>query len=75
LVVEGQANALDTVEGVSVIRSPRDGDSRIIEEVDAVGSAGDAPILVVTADRRLAGRSQELGARIIGPSSFLAALP
>jgi 8-oxo-dGTP pyrophosphatase MutT (NUDIX family) len=75
LVVEGQANAIDAVEGVSVIRSPRDGDSRIIEQVDAVGSAGAAPIFVVTADRRLAGRAQELGALVIGPSSFLAALP
>lgn len=74
LVVEGQANAVDTVDGVVVIRSPRDGDSRIIEQVDAVGSAVDAPVFVVTADRELSGRAQQLGARVIRPSNFLAAL-
>jgi 8-oxo-dGTP diphosphatase len=74
LVVEGQANALDPVDGLSVIRSPRDGDSRIVEEVGAVSSAGDEPVFVVTADRELSDRVQELGARVIRPNSFLAAL-
>jgi 8-oxo-dGTP pyrophosphatase MutT (NUDIX family) len=74
MVVEGQANAIHTIDGVSVIRSPRDGDSTIVEQVDAAGSTPDAPLFVVTADRELSGRVRELGARVIRPSNFLEAL-
>jgi hypothetical protein len=67
LVVEGQARAVATTEGVRVVSAPGSGDDAI---VDLVGSEpGDRTRVVVTADRELRDRVQRLGASVLGPSA------
>jgi len=70
-VVEGQAKAMPAVAGVSVVRAASDGDSTIVGEVQSAASAGVRPIFVVTADRALGERVEELGAGVIRPGGFL----
>ncbi|MGW6544231.1 NTP pyrophosphohydrolase [Streptomyces massasporeus] len=64
LVVEGAARGVESVPGVRVSSAPGSGDDHIVE---VVASAGDRPVLVITADRELRGRVAELGADVAGP--------
>ncbi|MEU3888410.1 NTP pyrophosphohydrolase [Streptomyces sp. NPDC029041] len=66
LVVEGAARGVESVPGVRVSSAPGSGDDHIVE---VVASAGDRPVLVVTADRELRRRVGELGAEVAGPRS------
>ncbi|MFD9983040.1 NTP pyrophosphohydrolase [Streptomyces massasporeus] len=66
LVVEGAARGVESVPGVRVSSAEGSGDDHIVE---VVASAGDRPVLVVTADRELRGRVAELGADVAGPRS------
>lgn len=66
LVVEGAARGVESVPGVRVASAPGSGDDHIVE---VVASAGDRPVLVITADRELRGRVAELGANVAGPRS------
>ncbi|MDR3069314.1 MAG: hypothetical protein LBU50_07410 [Cellulomonas sp.] len=47
VVVEGQATAVADVDGVDVVRAPRDGDTTVVEVVTRL----DGLAVVVTADR------------------------
>ena len=67
MVVEGAARAggRRRVAGrVEVVAAPGAGDDEIVA---ATARAGDGPRLVVTADRELRGRVDQLGAVTIGP--------
>ncbi|MFF8016732.1 NTP pyrophosphohydrolase [Streptomyces sp. NPDC007929] len=64
LVVEGAARGVESVPGVRVSSAPGSGDDHIVE---VVSSAGDRPVLVITADRELRGRVGSLGADVAGP--------
>ncbi|MEU6470272.1 NTP pyrophosphohydrolase [Streptomyces massasporeus] len=64
LVVEGAARGVESVPGVRVSSAEGSGDDHIVE---VVASAGDRPVLVVTADRELRRRVGELGADVAGP--------
>ncbi|MFD5161713.1 NTP pyrophosphohydrolase [Streptomyces hawaiiensis] len=64
LVVEGAARGVESVPGVRVSSAPGSGDDHIVE---AVASAGDRSVLVITADRELRRRVGELGADVAGP--------
>jgi hypothetical protein len=66
LVVEGAARGVESVPGVRVSSAPGSGDDHIVE---VVASAGDRPVLVLTADRELRRRVGELGAEVTGPRS------
>ncbi|GAA2760984.1 hypothetical protein GCM10010103_00250 [Streptomyces paradoxus] len=66
LVVEGAARGVESVPGVRVSSAPGSGDDHIVE---VVASAGDRPVLVITADRELRRRVGELGADVAGPRS------
>ncbi|MEU7719440.1 NTP pyrophosphohydrolase [Streptomyces tibetensis] len=66
LVVEGAARGVESVPGVRVSSAPGSGDDHIVE---VVASAGERPVLVVTADRELRRRVGELGAEVAGPRS------
>ncbi|WP_031114195.1 hypothetical protein, partial [Streptomyces sp. NRRL S-146] len=66
LVVEGAARGVESVPGVRVSSAPGSGDDHIVE---VVASAGDRPVLVITADRELRGRVADLGADVAGPRS------
>ncbi|HEX6347031.1 NTP pyrophosphohydrolase [Umezawaea sp.] len=65
LVVEGKANGVESVDRVRVVRSPGEGDDRIVEVVRAEGAG--RRTVVVTADRELRRRVTELGAEVVGP--------
>ena len=66
VVVEGAARGVESVPGVRVSSAPGSGDDHIVE---VVASAGDRPVLVITADRELRRRVGELGADVAGPRS------
>ena len=70
LVVEGAAGGTSGVPGVRVVSAPGSGDDRIVE-LTALARAADPGrhCLVVTADRGLRARVQELGAEVAGPRS------
>ncbi|OLR94309.1 NUDIX domain-containing protein [Actinokineospora bangkokensis] len=70
LVVEGQAKGIGSVEGVVVVDSPGEGDDEIVAQAEA-----NAPCWVVTADRGLKARCQDVGAQILGPRWLLDRLP
>lgn len=73
LVLEGKAKA-----GVKagrdlhlrVVHAPRDGDSAIIDEVDRSVTAGHR-VVVITADRVLGTRAENLGGRTMSPGWLL----
>ncbi|MEV8017188.1 NTP pyrophosphohydrolase [Streptomyces sp. NPDC086554] len=66
LVVEGQARGVESVPGVRVDSAPGSGDDRIVE---IVAESPDRPRVVVTADRELRLRVEELGGVCLGPRS------
>lgn len=67
-VVEGQARdvADAAADGVRVVRAPDAGDDAIVAEAGALIDAGKS-VTVVTSDRALRGRVEELGATVHGP--------
>ena len=77
VVVEGAARpaAYGAPEGITVVAAAGSGDDAIVEAVGAVGgvpaagagAAGGGPVLVVTADRELRRRCEDLGAVAVGP--------
>lgn len=78
LVLEGQArqaaallaDELDEAALVRLLSAPGSGDDAIVSVVaDAVGR--DESCLVVTADRELRGRCEELNAAVVGPGWLL----
>jgi hypothetical protein len=73
LVLEGRARAgvpVGTTGRLQVVHAPGEGDDTIVEEVARAGTQG-AAVAVVTADRGLAGRIEELGARRLRPGWLL----
>jgi len=64
LVVEGKASGIADGDAVRVIAAPGSGDDTIVSTVE---STGDAPCLVVTADRELRRRCAAVGADSVGP--------
>jgi 8-oxo-dGTP diphosphatase len=76
VVLEGEARSTEwSGDGVHVVRAPADGDTAVVDQVaDVLRSAPEARVVVVTADRGLAGRVERLGARVVGPQRLLAAL-
>lgn len=77
LVVEGAARDLDDPPAqplLRLVRAERDGDTAIVDlATELAGAAG--PVLVVTADRVLRLRVRAVGAEVVGPGTFAAALP
>ncbi|NRD26151.1 NUDIX hydrolase [Frigoribacterium sp. VKM Ac-2836] len=72
-VVEGDARAVgDTYPGLTVLRAEADGDSAIVARVREVqGVSGTrSRVVVVTADRALAGRVATVGATVVRPGVF-----
>lgn len=67
-VVEGQARdvADAAADGVRIVRAPHAGDDAIVAEAGALIDAGKS-VTVVTSDRALRGRVEELGATVHGP--------
>ena len=66
LVVEGKARDIPDTPGVRVERAAGSGDDAIVDVVRATD--GQRPVYVVTADRELRRRVEQLGARTLGPS-------
>ncbi|MEU6371751.1 NTP pyrophosphohydrolase [Streptomyces sp. NPDC046909] len=66
LVVEGAARGVESVPGVRVVSASGSGDDRMVE---LVAEADGRDVLVVTADRELRRRVDELGAEVAGPRS------
>lgn len=66
LVVEGKARDIPDTPGVRVERAAGSGDDAIVDVVRATD--GQRPVWVVTADRELRRRVEQLGARTLGPS-------
>ena len=78
LVLEGQAReAAAGLTGVPpsvrVVAAPGSGDDAIVAEA-AVASVDDGACLVVTADRELRRRCEEVGALVVGPGWLLGLL-
>ncbi|WFB85257.1 MULTISPECIES: NTP pyrophosphohydrolase [Streptomyces] len=65
LVVEGAARGVESVPGVRVEAAPGSGDDHMVALV--ARTAGERPVLVVTADRELRRRVTALGAEVAGP--------
>ena len=66
LVVEGAARRVESVPGVRVVAAPGSGDDTLVDV--AAEAARRATTVVVTADRGLRARLDEVGARAVGPS-------
>jgi 8-oxo-dGTP diphosphatase len=69
VVLEGRARAgadESDVEGVQVVHAPGDGDDTIATIAEA-----NRDVVVVTADRGLAGRARAASADVVGPNWLL----
>jgi len=67
---EGTDADVGAVGGVGVVRAEGSGDDAIVEAARAALGTGDAPVVVVTADRELRTRVEALGAEVRGPGWF-----
>jgi 8-oxo-dGTP diphosphatase len=67
LVVEGAARHIADGDAVRVVSAAGSGDDTIVSTAEAAVSEGDAPCLVVTADRELRRRCAAVGADAVGP--------
>lgn len=74
LVVEGRARGLEPAPGVAVVPATADGDDEIVAEVARLAAHAGNDVVVITADRELRSRVEELGATVRGPQHLLAAL-
>jgi 8-oxo-dGTP pyrophosphatase MutT (NUDIX family) len=73
VVLEGAARAASSdagTGGVAVVRAEASGDDAVVAAARAAVEAGDAPVLVVTADRELRVRVEAVGAGVRGPAWF-----
>jgi hypothetical protein len=72
VVLEGDARAAEHEEtaGTTVLRAAGSGDDAIVAATEHARSTGD-PVTVVTADRELRHRAEDLGATTVGPSWLL----
>jgi hypothetical protein len=71
VVLEGKARAgvaAGDADGVTVVHATGSGDDTL---VDVARSAGGPGVVLVTADRALRRRVEELGADVVGPSWLL----
>ncbi|WP_420364341.1 NUDIX hydrolase [Curtobacterium sp. L3-7] len=70
VVLEGDARGATSEpgSGVSVVLADGSGDDAIVAAASAAIDAGDAPVVVVTADRELRARVEAIGATTRGPS-------
>ena len=71
VVLEGQSRQgvpAAEADGVTVIHADGSGDDAL---VDVVGGAVDQAVTLVTADRELRRRAEDLGAEVVGPSWLL----
>lgn len=66
LVVEGQARGVASVDHVKVVAAPGSGDDEIVRVAAAMKKRG-RRVIVVTADRELRRRLDEISAEVIGP--------
>ena len=75
LVLEGAARAAspDPADGLEVVRAAGDGDSTIVDVTAELTGSG-ASVVVVTADRLLRQRVEDVGARVAGPGTLLRTL-
>lgn len=76
LVLEGKARtgvAAGTVDGVSVVHAPGEGDDEIVERCRQHASRG-AQVVLASADRGLLERVEPLGVASVGPRSLRARL-
>jgi hypothetical protein len=68
MVVEGAAKDIRGVPGVDVVSAPTTGDDTIVE---IIRDAPDGQVrAVVTADRELRARVEELGGLVVGPRNL-----
>jgi len=76
VVLEGEARAAESSDAaIDVLRAPGDGDGAIVAHVEQLTQRSpEARVVVVTADRELAGRVERLGASVVGPRRLLDAL-
>lgn len=71
VVLEGKSRQgvpSGVADGVTVIHAEGSGDDAL---VDVVGGASDQAVTLVTADRELRRRAEDLGAEVVGPSWLL----
>ena len=71
VVLEGQSRQgvpRGLADGVTVMHAEGSGDDAL---VDVVAGASGASVTLVTADRELGRRAQEVGAEVVGPSWLL----
>lgn len=70
VVLEGEARlaSAGSARGIDVVRAPGAGDDAIVAAADSARASGDAPVVVITADRELRSRVEALGAAVRGPS-------
>lgn len=67
LVVEGAARGVPEVPGIHVVAANGSGDDAIVQ---LCKESQDPDKVVVTADRALAERVRQLGARVVGPRTI-----
>ncbi|MFW0788361.1 NTP pyrophosphohydrolase [Gordonia sp. CPCC 205333] len=67
MIVEGKAKGVTSTPTVSVLDAPGSGDDEIVQ---VVADNANRKVLVVTADRELRRRVEELGAQTTGPRSL-----
>ncbi|WP_367651691.1 hypothetical protein [Curtobacterium sp. MCPF17_052] len=60
---------------MTIERAAASGDDAVVAVVESAVAAGDAPVVVVTADRGLRDRVQALGAAVRGPGWLRELLP
>ena len=74
VVLEGQARqGVDEgiADGVEIVHAPGHGDDTIV----AIAAQSDEPVVLVSADRELAGRVRRSGGEVVGPTWLLERLP
>ena len=78
VVLEGKARAgapSGLVDGVTVVHADAGGDETLIDvAIDAASAPGETAVTLVTADRELRRRAQEVGANVVGPGWLLSLL-
>ena len=78
VVLEGRARAgvrTGLVDGVTVLHADAGGDELLLDvATDAASAPGRTAVTLVTADRALRRRAQEVGAHVVGPGWLLSLL-
>ncbi|WP_235934102.1 NUDIX domain-containing protein [Paramicrobacterium chengjingii] len=72
MVLEGQAKGVENSAHVRVVNAPGEGDNEIVEQVAAlIAGQVESDVTVITSDRELAARAEELGGRVHGAAWLL----